>query len=161
MEIYKKELSFFLVFAIIITFAACNGKYEITVVDNIPPESSAPSSTPADTDTEENNNMENSNQYGGSWPDNEFTKQVPNPEFKVHSITTNSNSCNITFNNTTIEQLKEYVETVKDAGFTTILTRENEINGVKHYLYTAKNASGYEIVITKSVSYSILAITKF
>ena len=104
--------------------------------------------------------MANSNQFGGSWPDNEFTRQVPNPGFEVHSATTNSNSCNLSFSNTTIDQLKEYVATIKDAGFTTVLTRENEINDVKHYLYTARNANGYEIVITQSVSYGILSITK-
>ena len=161
MAIYKKALIFLLALAIIITLAACSREYEITVIDNTPPESSVPSSsTPTDTDIEESNNMENSNQYGGSWPDNEFTRQVPNPGFNVHSATTNYNSCNITFSDTTIEKLKEYVETIKDAGFTTTLTRETETRGVTHYLYSARNANGYEIVITQSVSYGILSITK-
>ena len=159
MAIYKKTSLFLLALAII-TLAACNREYGITVVDNTPPESRAPSSTPANTDMEENSDMENSNQYGGNWPNNEFTRQVSNPGFDVHSVTTNSDSCNITFSNTTIEQLKEYVETVKEAGFTTILIRETETRGSTHYLYNARNANGYEIVVTKSVSYSILSITK-
>ena len=160
MAIYKKALSYFIAFVLIITLAACGGEYEITVNDNSPTESNTPSSTLNDSDIEENGNMESSNQYGGSWPENEFTKQVPKPGFEVHSVTTDSSSCNITFNNATIEQLKEYVETVKDAGFTTVLTRETETRGISHYLYTARNANGYEIVVTKSVSYGILAINK-
>ena len=159
MAIYKKALIFLLSLSIM-TLAACNGEYEISVVDDNQPESSASSSTPADTDMEDNSNMENSNQYGGNWPDNEFTKQVPDPGFDVHSVTTNSNSCNITFSNTTIDQLKGYVETIKASGFTTVLTRETETRGMIHYLYSARNANGYEIVVTKSISYSILAINK-
>ena len=158
--IYKKALAFFLAVAMIITFAACSGEYEMTVIDNTPPKNGVPSSAPDDTDIEENSNMENSNQYGGAWPENEFTKQVPNPGFEVHSVTTNSNSCNITFSKTTIEQLKEYVETIKDAGFTTVLTRETKTSVINYYLYTAKNANGYEVIVTRSVRYSILAINK-
>ena len=160
MAIYKKAIPLLLTFALIMTLAACGGEYEITVIDDTPPESRVPSSTPTNTDIEENSDMGISNQYGGNWPDNEFTQQVPDPGFEVHSVTTNSDSCNITFSNTTIEQLKEYVETIKDAGFTTVLTRETETRGITHYLYTARNANGYEIVITQSVSYSILAINK-
>ena len=159
MGVYKKALLFLLSFTLFL-LTACGGEYKYTGNDNKPSESSVPSSIKNDTDIEQNSNIEISNQFSGTWPDNEFTRQVPNPGFEVHSVTTNSNSCNITFRNTTIEQLKEYVETVKDMGFTTILTRETEISGMKHYLYTARSANEYEIIVTKSVSYSILTINK-
>lgn len=152
MAIYGKALAL----AIVIALTACSGKYEISVVDKAPHESGAPSAAPTDTEIGEND-MESKNQFGGAWPDNEFTRQVPAPEFAVHSVTTNSNSCNITFSDTTIDKLKAYVETLKDAGFATTLTRES---GANHYLYTATNAAGYEVVITQSVSYGIMSITR-
>ena len=160
MAAYKKALSVLLAFILIITLSACTGEYEITVNDDTPTERNVSSSTPDNTDIEDNSNMENSNQLDGAWPDNEFTRQVPNPEFEVHSVTTNSDSCNITFSNTTIDQLKEYVEILKVARFTTILTRDSEINGVNHYLYAARNANGYEVIVTQSVSYGILNISR-
>ena len=160
MTVYKKALPFLLTFALIITFAACSEENKSMSNDNTLPENSAPSFTPNSAAIEENRNMENLNQFGGTWPDNEFTRQVPRPEFEVYAVTTNATSCNITFSGTTIEQLKDYVEVVKDAGFTTTITRESEIRGVKHYLYTARNANGYEIVVTQSVSYGILSIIK-
>ena len=160
MAIHKKALSILFVFVFISTLTACDGKYEITANDSTLIENSTTSSTPSDTALENSNSMAISNQLGEPWPDNEFARQVPAPGFEVHSVTTNSNSCNITFNGTTIEQLKEYVEIIKGAGFTTILTRESEINGVVHYLYAARNANGYEVIVTQSVSYGILTISK-
>jgi hypothetical protein len=151
-------------------YAARNANgYEVIVTQSVsygiltinkPTESGVSSPMPDNTDIEVNSDMGISNQYGGTWPDNEFTRQVPDPGFGVHSATTSSNSCNITFSNTTIDKLKEYVEAVKDAGFTTILTRETESRGVTHYLYTARNDNGYEVIVTQSVSYGILTINK-
>ena len=160
MAIYKKVLPFLFAFALLFTLTACDGEQKSTGDDSITTESSVPSPVPSNTAVEDNSSIENSNQLSKPWPDNEFTRQVPDPSFEVHSVTTDSNSCNITFRNMTIDQLKEYAETLKDAGFTTVLTRESEINGVSHYLYAARNANGYEVIVTQSVSYGILTISK-
>ena len=54
MAIYKKTIPLLLTFALIMTPAAYDGKYEITVIDNTSPENA------------ENSNIENSNQYDGN-----------------------------------------------------------------------------------------------
>ena len=105
--------------------------------------------------------MRNSNQYGGPWPDNELSRMLPIPGFEVHSVTTDSHSCNITFKNTSVDQLREYVESLKKAGFDIkAFTRDGQTAGKKSYLYTAKNSEGYEIIVSKASFHSILSIKK-
>ncbi len=55
---------------------------------------------------------------GGGWPDNAFTQQIPQPEFTVSIGSESADSFMITFSDATIEQIKEYAEQVKAAGFT-------------------------------------------
>ena len=56
-------------FAFIFTWAAWDEAYKIAVNDNILIESSIALSTPNHTDIGESNNMEISNQIGGTWPE--------------------------------------------------------------------------------------------
>ena len=160
MAVYKKALPFLLAFALASALLSCGGEDKSTGDGSIQTESSTPSSGLNDTQAESSSGTKNSNQSGGAWPDNEFTRQIPDPGFEVHSVTVSSDSCSITFSRTTTKQLKEYAGKVQDAGFTAILTRETELRGVSRYLFTAKNAADYEIILTKSVGHSILTINK-
>ena len=160
MGVYKKTIPLLFAFALIAAVTACGGGEKSMGDGSRQTENSTPSSGLNDTQTEGSGNMKNSNQFGGAWPDNEFTRQVPDPGFEVHSVTVTANSCSITFRSTTAEQLKEYTGKVQDAGFTAELTRETEMRGMSRYLFTAKNTAGYEIIVTKSAGYSILTINK-
>ncbi len=83
---------------------------------------------------------------GGGWPDNEFTQQIPQPDFIVSIGSESADSFMITFSDATIEQIREYAEQIKNAGFTLDAeTQDMEMAGMALYSYTAKNAAGYEI----------------
>ncbi len=83
---------------------------------------------------------------GGGWPDNEFTQQIPQPDFTVSIGSESADRFMITFSDATIEQIKEYAEQIKNAGFTVDAeTQDMEMAGMSVFSYTAKNAAGYEI----------------
>jgi len=85
-------------------------------------------------------------QVGGDWPDNEFTRLLPKPDFEVQIGISNDDSFTIAFTGTTIEQIKAYVEKIKAAGFTVGAdTTDMEAAGMTVYNYNAKNAAGYSI----------------
>ncbi len=83
---------------------------------------------------------------GGDWPDNEFTRQIPMPEFGIGIISEDADSFTATFTDATIEQIREYTEQVKAAGFTIdAATEDMEVMEMVIFSYTAQNADGYEI----------------
>ena len=55
---------------------------------------------------------------GSKWPDNEFTKLVPKPDFEVSLSLTEGDRCTIQFGSLTAEDLRAYAEKLKSAGFT-------------------------------------------
>ncbi len=104
---------------------------------------------------------EGSGQLGGSWPDNEFTKLIPNPGFDMLMTSTEGNDFTAAFSNTTVEQLREYTEKVKAAGFTIDAeTMDEDAGGMVIYTYTAKNAQGYTIQISFAMGSSTVVIEK-
>lgn len=54
----------------------------------------------------------------GNWPDNEFTKQVPNPGFGTGNIYSDENELSTTFEDITMDEARKYGEKLKAAGFT-------------------------------------------
>ena len=55
---------------------------------------------------------------GSKWPDNEFTKLIPKPNFEVSLSYAEGDRCGIQFANLTAEDLRAYAEQLKSAGFT-------------------------------------------
>jgi hypothetical protein len=87
-------------------------------------------------------------QLGGDWPDNEFTKLLPKPDFALNVAADSGDAFTVAFVDATVDQLKEYVEKVKSAGFTVDAeTEESEVMGMSIYNYTAQNAAGYSIMV--------------
>ncbi len=90
-------------------------------------------------------------QVGGNWPDNEYTKLIPKPDFTITAAVVEGNTFTVMFSDTTKEQITAYVEKVKNAGFTVDAeTEDQEMGGIAIYSYTASNSSGYQIEITLS-----------
>ena len=54
-------------------------------------------------------------QYGGEWPDNEFTRLVPKPSFKLVGATSDSDSFQVAFSGVTADQVRAYAEELKSA----------------------------------------------
>lgn len=100
-------------------------------------------------------------QYGGNWPDNEYTKMLPKPDFAVLASSFDDSGLGMVFSDATEEQIKAYVETLKSAGFTlNAETVDEEFYGVAVYSYTASNAAGYTIDVTSSGGVSSLSVYK-
>ncbi len=100
-------------------------------------------------------------QLGGNWPDNEFTRLLPKPDMTVMAVVTEEEDCNVLFSNATIEQIKAYAEQVKAKGFTIDVELEDqEIMGMVIYTYSAKNAQGYEVMVSYASGTSSVGIRK-
>ena len=100
-------------------------------------------------------------QLGGDWPDNEFTKLIPKPDFELFAANTETDSFTVAFKSTTVEQIRDYVTKVKAAGFNIDEEVEDqEVMGMVIYSFTAENADGYTVEITSANGTSSLSISK-
>ena len=100
-------------------------------------------------------------QLGGDWPDNEFTKLIPTPDFELFAANTETDSFSVAFMSATIEQIKDYAAKVKAAGFNiNEEVEDQEIMGMVIYSFTAENADGYTVEITSANGTSALTISK-
>ena len=100
-------------------------------------------------------------QLGGDWPDNEFTKLIPKPDFELFAANTETDSFSVAFTSATVEQIRDYVTKVKAAGFNIDEEVEDqEMMGMVIYSFTAENADGYTVEITSANGTSALTISK-
>ena len=100
-------------------------------------------------------------QIGGDWPDNEFTKLIPKPDFELFAANTETDSFSVAFMSATIEQIKDYAAKVKAAGFNiNEEVEDQEVMGMVIYSFTAENADGYTVEITSANGTSSLSISK-
>jgi predicted small lipoprotein YifL len=100
-------------------------------------------------------------QMGGNWPDNEFTKLLPKPDFALTAASTTADEFSVAFTGVTVEQMKAYVEQVKAKGFTVNPDLQDEnMMGIVVYTYNAKNADGYEVEITFAAGTTGMLIRK-
>ena len=100
-------------------------------------------------------------QIGGNWPDNEFTKLIPKPDFELFAANTETDSFSVAFTSATIEQIRAYAAKVKAAGFNiNEEVEDQEVMGMVIYSFTAENADGYTVEITSANGTSALSISK-
>ena len=100
-------------------------------------------------------------QIGGDWPDNEFTKLIPKPDFELFAANTETDSFSVAFTSATIEQIRAYAAKVKAAGFNiNEEVEDQEVMGMVIYSFTSENADGYTIEITSANGTSALTISK-
>ena len=100
-------------------------------------------------------------QIGGDWPDNEFTKLIPKPDFELFAANTETDIFSVAFMSATIEQIKDYAAKVKAAGFNiNEEVEDQEVMGMVIYSFTAENADGYTVEITSANGTSALTISK-
>ncbi len=86
--------------------------------------------------------------YSNEWPENEFTKLLPKPDFTVAAASSEEDSFGAAFSGATIEQVKAYVEQIKAAGFTVNPdTQDQEVMGMAIYTYWAENTDGYSVEV--------------
>jgi hypothetical protein len=87
-------------------------------------------------------------QFGGEWPDDAYTRRIPNPNMELAFATVNkkNNSFGAVFKRGTvsIDRMKDYVEKLKARGFT-INAKVSESVRLGTYGYHAKNSAGYRV----------------
>ena len=100
-------------------------------------------------------------QLGGNWPDNEFTRLVPKPGFKLAGASTSEDEFSAAFQSVDVDQIKAYAEQVKASGFTVDAEEEDQnFYGLVVYTYLAYNADGYCVEITFANGTSGITISK-
>ncbi len=100
-------------------------------------------------------------QFGGNWPKNEFTEQLPTPAFELMAASTTETDFSVAFVGASVEDIRAYVEAAKSKGFTVDAeTSDEETMGMVIYSFTAENASGYELNVFYAVGTSGLTLTK-
>ncbi len=101
-------------------------------------------------------------QIGGSWPDNEFTRLLPTPEFEFTAVNTTQDTFSVSFGSSvTLEQLRAYVEQIKARGFTlNAETTDQTVGTMVIYSYSASNASGYLVEVFFAMGTCGLSMSK-
>jgi hypothetical protein len=98
-------------------------------------------------------------QFGGKWPDDEYTRRIPKPSLplKFVNFIKPSDKLVVMFDpqagsgldfesDATIREMRNYVTQLKARGFTEIVTdkkRRVEIVGHEYFIYEAKDPAGY------------------
>ncbi|MDR0531325.1 MAG: zinc ribbon domain-containing protein [Oscillospiraceae bacterium] len=131
------------------------------------PEPDATDSTSASTNTSERTNAPDPGAYSSDtiftaqWPKNDFTKQVPKPDFDVSFGSVNDTEYTALFGNVSTDALKKYVEKVKKAGFSkNAKTEDQNLFGLAVYSYTADNGKGYQVSIGTAMGMNAITIKK-
>ena len=100
-------------------------------------------------------------QLGGDWPSNEFTKQVPKPPFELTAASTEESAFSVAFLGVDLDDLRDYVEELKNKGFTEdVESEDTEVFGIVMFTYAASNSKGYRVEVTSAVGVCGLTITK-
>lgn len=154
----KKYLAVFLALLMVLSLAACGGGNDTPDPSGSgdPGTSQQEQTDNSDNDTEDNSDSpvltgdaddetkpENNDD---KWPDNDFTKQIPAPDFAVSSAFVMGNIFTAVLEDITVDELRSYAEQVKEAGYT-IEPGGMDADGV--FQYSAYNEAGYWVFIGK------------
>ena len=94
------------------------------------------------------------------WPDNEFTKQIPKPEFALLSAETGEHGFTAVFSGVGADQMKAYAGKVKAAGFDVDPEETDEnVMGMAVYSYSASNGKGYSVSVSFTAGVGGVTVT--
>ena len=121
----------------------------------------APGNDDINTPEDFSNALNDLNQmFGATWPENEYTKQVPKPKFEV-GLGTVTEEGYIVLCGATIPELRDYVKDLQRAGFNKNSdTTDESAFGVTVYAYSANNSNGYRVEIGNAMGMSTISISK-
>jgi len=96
-----------------------------------------------------------------NWPDNEFTRQLPRPDFEIVSVTSTAADFSAMCARVTMEQLREYAREVREAGFSEeVVIKDENLMEMDFYTFTAKNSNGYQAEINHLMGTSTFVVRK-
>lgn len=100
-------------------------------------------------------------QLGGSWPDNEYTRQIPAPGFSILAAREDEDAFTASFTGVTVDRVRAYTEKVKAAGFTVDSELQDEtVMGMSVYSYSASNENGFTLSISFSAGMASIEISR-
>jgi hypothetical protein len=130
-------------------FAACGGNASKKQGEN----AAADIATEAEQQVKEATEAKS---VSASWENNDFTKQVPKPDIAITAAGESRVGYSANFNKATLEQVKAYAAKVKAAGFNVGATERDGDT----YMFDAKNAAGWSVLISWSAGKSGILISK-
>lgn len=100
-------------------------------------------------------------QFGGEWPENEFTKLLPKPDFTLLAASSSEGEFSVAFAGASAQQVKEYAKKVQEKGFSVDAeTQEENVMGMSVYLFTAKNEQGYTVEVSFAAGTAGIVVQK-
>jgi uncharacterized lipoprotein YehR (DUF1307 family) len=126
MYLMKKVITLALALMLALSLAACGGNSDngggstTTPPSNsgtTTPPSNTPSTSQGGNETTPSNNGGNTVGDAAGWPDNEFTQQVPKPQYSFTQESSGDSTTCRTYPDWTKEQAKAYVTELESAGF--------------------------------------------
>ena len=98
--------------------------------------------------------------FTAQWPDNEFTRQVPKPNFAVSVGSITDTEFAVLGSGATMENLRDYTKQLQRAGFNkNAETTDEAAFGMATYSYRADNNKGYQVEINYVSMMNINTIT--
>ena len=102
-----------------------------------------------------------SGQFGGDWPENEFTRLIPKPDGSVSVAAEEEDSFSVLLSDVSADQVRAYIEAVKGRGFTEDAAMEDQdVLGMTLISFSASNGNGYGISISFGAGLLSLSISK-
>jgi len=105
-------------------------------------------------------NIGDDTDFTAQWPDNQFTRQVPKPDFAVSFGSISETEYVALSDIVTVQQLRNYVIKLQKAGFSQNAESTDEyVFGLSLFSYVADNGKGYQVdvEVTSSTATSIAA----
>ena len=85
-------------------------------------------------------------QFGGNWPDNEFTRLVPKPPFDILTSTSDDGSFSAVFRSADMDTLAAYADRLRESGFNIDETSNSqEVFGISIFSFSASHSEGYSV----------------
>ncbi|MBR5768339.1 MAG: hypothetical protein IKX86_06685 [Clostridia bacterium] len=100
-------------------------------------------------------------QNEGKWPDNEYTRRVPAPNFVIFMSTPDEDGFSAVSQSAKLEDVKAYAAKVKEAGFKIDIDEtEQSVFGVAIYTFSADDGDGYHVDISFTAGSCAISISK-
>ncbi|MDR1927519.1 MAG: hypothetical protein LBQ33_02640, partial [Oscillospiraceae bacterium] len=99
--------------------------------------------------------------FTAQWPENEFTKQVPKPDFDVAFGGTSDSEFSVLCANASVDALRDYTKQLKKKGFDkNAETTDESVFGMTTYSYSAENGKGYAVEVASALGMNVITIKK-
>ena len=100
-------------------------------------------------------------QFGGNWPDNEFTRLVPRPPFDILTSTSDDDSFSAVFRSADTDTLSAYADSLRQAGFNVDeSSNSQEMFGISIFSFSASDSGGYSVSLYYTSGSGAITISK-